>query len=743
MSDATDLLTGDPIIDEARKRRRRVAEWEANWRPLFIQDIKFANGDDENGYQWPNSIRRSRDVSARPCLTMNIIKQHNLMIKNSALQNKVEVKIIGAGGGATADSAQMLNDIVGSIQYDSDAQAAYAMARAFQVDGGLGYWRLATDYAGPDTFDMVAKILPVPDPLSIYLDYSVRQRDGSDAEFGFVFDRCPREKFADVYPKWKHLNGTMPLGDDSYDFDWTSKDHTVVCEYFRKVWGEDELFSFIDPSNGLRKEILRSKLPDEVIQAIKGSATSRRRDVWLPKIEWKLIVGEKVIDETIWPGSFVPIVRCLGEETIIGGILDRKGHTRGMMGAQRMYNYNASGQVEFVALQSKTPWTGAKAAIESLESVWNTANISNHAYLPFNHLDDDGNPIPPDALPRRQDPPNASPAFEAGMQTAFTQMMMTSGQWQNAMGMAGNERTGAAIDKRIDQGDVATFHFDDNFHASIVFTGKQLIELIPKVYDTRRILHIQANDGSSQEIELDPKLQEAARLERNAKQQVVRRIFNPQVGKYEVRAVPGSAKGSKREQTVEALTLILTQAPALTGVIGDILMAAMDFPQAQEAAQRLKRMVPPQALGIGPTQAEQGLQVQLHQMQIAMAELMKKLGKEQLKLTGKGEMRDIDAYKAETERLKVLLAGQEVDPRAVKAMVEQLMKEAAETHLAPILEANAGDVDEEEEEEPPMPGAQKAPDGEWYLRDPTRTGKYLRLAPLAQEKSTPGVVANG
>ena len=81
-------LIGDPIIMEAKKRWDRCSEWESHSRERFIDDLRFANGDSDNGYQWPNAIRRSREVDARPCLTMNLIRQHNLQISNQARKNK-------------------------------------------------------------------------------------------------------------------------------------------------------------------------------------------------------------------------------------------------------------------------------------------------------------------------------------------------------------------------------------------------------------------------------------------------------------------------------------------------------------------------------------------------------------------------------------------------------------------------------------------------------------------------------
>ena len=275
-----------------------------------------------------------------------------------------------------------------------------------------------------------------------------------------------------------------------------------------------------------------------------------------------------------------------------------------------MYNYNASAQVEFVSLQSKTPWIVAAKAIEGHESLWNTANLVNHSVLTFNHVDDD-NPEAPIPLPQRQEPPNAAPAYEAGMTTAFNQMMMVSGQWQNQMGMMGNERTGEAISQRQEQGDTATFHFQDNFDSALIFTARQVIDLVQKVYDSKRVMLILAEDETEVELQIDPTAQQALQEVMSESGEIIARIFNPRIGGYDLAPSVGPSYGTRREETVQALTLLLTQAPALTGIVGDLLLGAMNFDKANEAALRLKRMVPPRALGQGPSQTEQQLQQQL------------------------------------------------------------------------------------------------------------------------------------
>ena len=248
LRDASDpspeILSGDPIVIEARKRFDRAAEWEAIWRQRFLEDIRFANGDSENGYQWPNEIRNARDTSARPCLTMNLIAQHNMMISNEARKNKSTVRYVGMGNGATQESANVIRDIHRYIEYQSNAQTHYTIARQGQIDGGRGWFRLVTRYEDPDSFNLDLYVDPVLDPLSIYMDPDIKQKDGSDAMWAHVFDDVPKEEMYEAYPQLRGKAATQPLGLGTVSGDWVSKHKIRVCEYFRKGEKRHQLVSF-------------------------------------------------------------------------------------------------------------------------------------------------------------------------------------------------------------------------------------------------------------------------------------------------------------------------------------------------------------------------------------------------------------------------------------------------------------------------------------------------------------------
>src|ERR1019366_5184468 len=113
----------------------------------FVDDTKFVNGDSENLWQWPDSVRQSRGIGTRderPCLTINKTAQHCLQIENDARQNKTSIKVHPTGNEATYEAAQVFEGIFRHIEYISDAQSAYAMATRHQVEGGIGYLRVVT-----------------------------------------------------------------------------------------------------------------------------------------------------------------------------------------------------------------------------------------------------------------------------------------------------------------------------------------------------------------------------------------------------------------------------------------------------------------------------------------------------------------------------------------------------------------------------------------------------------------------
>jgi hypothetical protein len=691
----TRVRAGDAeLLREAKARYERCVTWEATARQNALADSKFAAGDSLNLWQWDDSVRNSR--GNRPCLTMNKVRQHNLQIVNDARQHKAQIKVTPTGGRATYEAAQVFSGIIRRIEYQSKAVDAYSTAIFHQVESGIGYVRVVTEYADDDSTDQEIFIRRISNPRTVYMDPDAKDYDKADARFAFVFNDIARDQWEAEHGKFDQAAPTALDHSDG----WNDRDHVREAEYWRRLEDEDTLHALADGS--VKRE---SEMEDGELEQLQPYIT-KSRDITTSRVEWYHIVGNKVEKRQDWPGKYIPLVPFIGEEIVIENKMDRKGHTRALIDAQRMYNYWSSAAVEQVALQTKAPFVGSKRAIEGVEQEWELANVVNKGVLVYNDVDDTGQPI---ERPERAHPPEMAQGYIQGMTIARDDMLMVSGQYQAEFGQPSNERSGTAIDARQRQSDNATAHYVDNQAKGIRQVGRIVLDLIPKIYDTARVMKIMAEDGTDSDVHLIPNAPQAhqhvamtaqgpqpitpgqAQMsdEQDTSPLDVRVIFNPSVGRYDVEADVGPSFGTRRQEAFNAFTQILAQNQAVFPIVGDFWAQNADFPGADELADRLKRGLPPQYKA-GPDPQVLQLQQQSQQMMQQAHQLLGQADQEiaQLKqqLANKSQSVLIDDYKAETDRLKAIGS---VDPELVKMIARQLWEDMRQTDIMPHMQRHA------------------------------------------------------
>jgi hypothetical protein len=658
----------EKLVEECHREFKACEDRESFTRPLWKADLRFANGDPDNGYQWDEGLLKQREVEKRPCLTTNKVKQHNRQITNDARQNKPAIRVYPVDSGADKKTAEIFNGIIRHIEANSNADTAYDIAGEFAVDAGLGYWRVTTDYAADDSFDQEILIKSIPNPLNVYLGRHT-EPDGSDAKCGFVFEDMPKEEFEAKYPDCEPVSWPTDEGSD-----WLGENTIRVAEYFKIVEEQDTLCAGPDGEPFKLSEIEDK----EMAKAIKADESIQKRKVSVRKCKWYLIAGDKILDKRDWLGKYIPIVRVVGEETEIDGKIDRKGHTRALKDAQRMYNYWSSAGVEYGALQGKQPYIAAAEAIAGYEKYWDNLNTSNLPYLPYNSRDPSSSePIPG---PQRQTPPVTAPMYMEGMRVASEEMKMASGQYDASMGQKSNETSGRAIMARQREGDNATFHFIDNVARAIRYTGKILVDLIPKVYDTARVVRILGEDGSDDVAHIDPNAPKAVGKRQDPMTGAIQEIYNPSVGRYDVTVAVGPSYGTKRQEAFQALSEISSRNPQMMQVAGDLIMKAADFPMAEEIAERMKKTLPP---GLAdddengppqlPPEVQQKMQGMEQQIQ-AMGEALNNASDQVDKLEADKSKLEIDAYAKVTDRLKILAPA--MSPAALDVLMRDTMQQA-------------------------------------------------------------------
>lgn len=656
-------MTDEEILSLARKRLQSALSSYSDSREDELDDLRFYAGSPDNQWQWPADVLGTRGsvqgqtINARPCLTINKLPQHVKQVTNDQRQNRPSGKVIPADDKADVKVAEILNGIVRHIEYISDADVAYDTACENQVTFGEGYFRLLTEYCDDTSFDQDIRIGRIRNSFSVYMDPTIQDPCGSDAEWCFITEDLIKEDFERQFPKAKPITSIQAqgVGDESIA-PWISENTVRIAEYFYKEHVSKTLNLYQDGTTHFSDSKEAKELDSYGLKPIKT------RDVDVQMVKWIKTNGFEILEERDWPGKWIPVIRVIGNEYEVEGRIYIAGLVRNAKDAQRMYNYWVSQEAEMLALAPKAPFIGYGGQFEGYENQWKTANVTNWPYLEVNPdvTDANGSVLP---LPQRAPPPLPQAGLIQAKMGAADDIKTTTGQYDASLGAEANEKSGRAILARERQTDTGTYHYVDNLARAVRYCTRQIVDLIPKIYDTKRIARIVGLDGEVDQVEIDPDqdrpVREIEDMETNA---VIKTIYNPSIGKYDVCVTTGPSYMTKRQEAMEAMAQLLQGNPQLWAVTGDLFVKNMDWPGAEEIAERLKKTMDPKLFEEGDdpaiAQAQQVIEQQQQQMQ-QMAAMLQNVQQsmEAQELRIKEQEANIKAYDAETKRISAVQAG--------------------------------------------------------------------------------------
>ena len=583
----------DDTLSTMRHRLKMAVSAFSDSREDELDDLRFMAGSPDNAWQWPADVLATRGavqgqtINARPCLTINKLPQHVRLVTNEQRQNRPQGKVIPADDRADVQVAEIFNGIVRHIEYLSDADVAYDTACDNQVTYGEGYIRILTEYCREDSFDQDLKIARVRNSFSVYMDPTVQDPCGSDAEWCFITEDISKDEYARQFPDAQPISSIqqMGVGDQSLSM-WLNEETIRIAEYFYIEHRSATLNLYPDNVTAFD-----GSPQDKMLRGQFGGPL-RSRQVDRKQVKWIKTNGYEILEERDWAGKWIPVVRVVGNEFEVDGQLYLSGLVRNAKDAQRMYNYWVSQEAEMLALAPKAPFVGYGGQFEGYENQWKTANVNNWPYLEVNPdvTDGAGSPLP---LPQRADPPQAQMGLIQAKMGAADDIKSTTGQYDSSIGADSNERTGRAILARERQGDTSTYHFVDNLSRAIRYVTRQLVDLIPKIYDTERVARIIGIDGEVGMVKINPAQPEPVRVLKDQNGIELEKIYNPTIGLYDVMVTTGPGYMTKRQEALDAMQMLLQSNPDLWKVAGDLFIRNMDWPGAQEMAARFERVLDP------------------------------------------------------------------------------------------------------------------------------------------------------
>lgn len=687
---------------KSKEAQRLLRIDQAYWFDIYKaaeDDLRFSIGEQH----WSEADIKARD--GRPCLVINQLPQFIHQTANDMRQKTPSINVIPGDSEADIETAKVIKGMTRYIEYKSGADAAYDTAGEYAVRCSIGFIGVDHDYVSCDSFDQELKIKRIQNPLAWWIDSNSVEPDGSDSNRAIGLESISKEDFEERYPGRAFID--FQMGEKAKDKQ--SENTITIAEVYIKEY--ETLTKQLNEDTGETEDYVEDEDPD--VEKKKKKRTLRKVKIK----RYRFSGEEEPLEETTFPGIYIPVVPVYGEEVWVNGERNILSLIRQSKDAQRRLNHWASKESEILNMAPTAPVMAPVGATDDFDE-WE--DPGNAIVLRYRMQDDTGQPL---EKPERLQPPSIPTGIINAMQGAKENIKETMGLYNSSLGQKSNEISGVAIQQRDEQGLTGTLHFSDNQKRSIQHVGRIIVIACPEVYDTPRVIQIVGDEEDMQQVAIN-----GAAWAEDQKQD---HFLNK--GQYDVRIITGNSYATQREEAAHFMGDLVKAEPKLLGVFGDLLFKNMDVAGAQAVAERLKKTIPPQLLDENNddpakqqmTQQIQGLQQQLGQMS---QELQSKQADDQAKLQANQIKAQTEANKTQWENAKLQLeALTEKNKNAYEMAKLQLEAEKLEIEKQKVaIEAfNA-------QKEPPAP-ASAAPSSPTAIKLDT-TGFQMMKTPEQQAK---------
>ncbi len=618
-SDVGSVATGQSkekkqLLTDLRNRFSNCLEADDDQRRDAMEDMKFTNVP---GHQWDDNMKKFR--GDRPCYEFNKIRVTAKRIINNMRTNRPGFKVRPTEDG-DEEIARIFEGLIRNIWSVSNGDSVADYAAEYQVPAGYGAWRIVTDYADDDVFNQDIRVEAIPNPFCLFSDPASKDPLKRDARYWILTDRIAREVYEERWPKADVVNFESHEFDD--DDNWDGDDDEVrIAEYWwkepvtKEIWLLDDQKGTVIDSESDEAAAIEAQTPELIV---------KRRTVKTDKTMMCIASGSAILEGPVdWAGKMFPFVPLYGEYYIIDGATHWSGIARYARDAQQSYNFSRTAIAETIAMAPKSKfWATTKQAEGQIDN-WEEADAKNYPFQLYNP--DNQAPGPPS----RMGPPDIPVALIQEVQLAAEEINMVTGIYQADLGSPNSATSGKQELVRQQAGHIATFNYEDNMVKAVQYTGEILMDLIPQIYDTQREIRILGLDG-----EADYKRVNSFVPDQKNGEPI--KINDLAAGKYDLISTSGPSFASNRAEASEFYQSLVSSSPQLFPVMGDVMLGAMDYPGAEEIADRLKAMapppiqallnneadLPPEALAV-KAQAEQMIRNMQEQVRQAMEEVRK------------------------------------------------------------------------------------------------------------------------
>jgi len=647
---------------------------------------------------WPTDVKDQRKpqliggvaIPQRPMLSIPSLDHPIQLVLNAEKAAHLGVSVHPLSDEASDDTAEVIQGLYRRIEVESRAGLARSWAFERAVKAGRGYYRVITepDPDSDDAFDQRIIIKRILQQGSVVLDPFAQEPDFSDGQWAFLTNDMPWDTYKRRYPNSQMASYT----EEELSTVGTTTQHWVsgsegaaravrVAEYYRLEYETSRKVLLDDGSESMEDAIPEGR-------TARTGADARTKIEKKPILYWSTINAiEELEPKQAMDGRYIPIIPVVGRELIpfeaerrwVGMIEPNKD-------AVRLLNYSASSAVEMASLETKAPYTMVEGQEEGHEQEWQLANVRNFPYLRYRNVSLNGTPAPP---PQRTqvDTSRLGPSMLL-LQQAREFIHEGTGAYESALGQqATNAKSGRAVLALQNQHTAGSSHFLDNLaEISLTYEAKVVLDLIPYIYDRPgRVARILDREDNAKTVMLNQPFTMNPQTKRPVAAMPPPPPAAPQMGmgqppqgqpmgipgappappqrpqgkvlhydlkkgRYGVVVSIGKSYKSRNEEGADEMGNLFQANPSLFPILGDIYLKFRDFPGHLEAAERVKKMLPPplQAKDDGPD--PQQLQQQLQQAGQMVEQLTKALDEKTKLLEMDGQKLQMQAQTAQSDQ---------------------------------------------------------------------------------------------
>lgn len=561
------------IIAECMDRMKISMDADGENRTNGLDDLAFLKGD-----QWDERIKQQRAMDGRPCLTVNKLPTTLHQVTNSQRQNVPSIKVHPTSD-ENVKVAEVVQGGIRHIEYSSNADVAKDTAVNSAAAIGFGYFRLVTDYVNPSSFDQEIKFKRIRNPFTVYMDPGSVEIDGSDQQWCILSAKEPRVEFTLQYPDADPCDFTTIRGVGDRGSDWITATHVRVAEYYRIHYEKAETVLLSNGESGYK---------DKLLEMPPGVTVVKTRKSLRPTVQWFKLSPTQVLERADIPCKWIPVFPVFGDEIDIDGRVHRSGLIRNAKDPARMYNYWMTSATEQVGLIPKAPFIGAEGQFEGHENKWREANTRSFPYLEYKPKTLAGQLAPP---PQRQHMADVPTGVLAMAAHASDDLKATTGIFDASLGARSNETSGKAINARDRQGETSNYHYTDNLNTTLRHVGRCILDMWPTVYDGTRTMQIMGQDGKVKSVEINKPT-----VDQDEMGEAVNKVVNDMsnVSQFGVTLSVGPSYDTLRQEAVDGMIQTAQSWPKLMDIAGDKVVRSMDWPMADEIADRIEKTIPPE-----------------------------------------------------------------------------------------------------------------------------------------------------